>query len=73
MKNIIFGFILAVVLLVGITVSAKVTTISTWYIVDKIDSGIGRDYEKTYDENTGVACYSFAAYQGGGISCVKVK
>lgn len=74
MKNIILGFVLALVLLVGIKVSAKVISNSIpWYITDTLKSGIGYKYEKTYDENTGVACYAFQIGGSGGISCVKIN
>lgn len=71
MKNILFGIIIGIGLLSsGAFVHAEIIKHQTWYLTDKLNS-TGNSYQKIYDENTNIVCYSVNLGSGGGISCLK--
>lgn len=74
MRKYIIGFVLGSVLFSSGVAFAKVITNEVkWYVVSNIQSGLF-NYEKTYDEDTQVVCYSIQArkaWDTGSISCLK--
>lgn len=72
MKKYIIGFVLGAVLFSSGVVFAKAIKESSWYFVDTMRSVNNKNYnsyEKIYDEETNVICYSNISK--GGISCLK--